>query len=372
MSITVTKYPKRTTTGGNVSKWVALHNPIIYELQRKDYTVLSVTKNGNLFPAFKNTIRVKLNSPVVSPDTITEGDFIYIKSGVYDGVYEVGSVTSQSEFALQASFKGNSTGGFVNLNTVRENYHLQVEILGVNDSGTNYYVLGSANITASPAGVMKVDVHEWIKEVADYKNEYNYTTLNVKDKNLSNGFNIRFIETWETEDENNIQESTIVDSARHFFVNAAKQISEQYGQNMAIYCPFPNELDANKAKFLSGFEVPTIFRGYPFDLQFIYSDNISPYIIYSISEQYDLNGGLVASDNEKLDVAGILFVNRLRIPPINASAKRINMYLQIIVSGVPDVERLYQSCYAESYADDYYECLTTPVIPDPPEELPIA
>src|SRR3990172_3046445 len=327
MSVTVTKYPKRTRADGGVSKWVALHNPIIYELQRKDYTVLTITKAGSLIPDFKNPIRVKLSSVVTLPDTITTGDFIYLNSGVYNGIYEVCSVVDQSEFLLATSFIGNSTGGFVNLNTVRENYHLQVDILGVNDTGTNYYVLGSSNITASPQGIMKVDVHEWLKELAGYANEYNYATLNVKDINLSNTFNIRFIETWQNEEENNIQETELPIASRHFFVNSAKQIADIYGQNMAIYCPVPFDI-VTKAKWLSGFVKPTLFKGYPFDLQFIYSDNVAPWIIFSIGEQYDQNGNFISDTIETLDGSQQKFVNRLRIPSYDPTTKRLDMYLR--------------------------------------------
>ena len=371
MSVIISKYPKRTTTGGHTSKWVALHNPIIYEVQRKDYIISNITEYNPLLidSVFALPVKITIPSAVNSPDTISVGDSIYIKSGNnYDAIGEVTIIISATQFILNIPFNGNSSGGFMNLNTIRENYHLQVEILGAN--ATNYYILGTASITPTPKGLMKIDVHEWVKELAGYENNYDYVTLNIKDENLSGIFNIRFIEIWRANNNNNIQQYAITIAAKHFFVNAAKQIADTYGQNMGRYVPFPSA-DADKAKWLSGFERPTVFRGYPFDLQFIYSDNINSYIVFNEWNQFDLNGQQVSGNVETLDVAGIDSVNRLKLPSLQSDAKTIDMVLYITLNGDADTTR-YSSAYATEYADDYYETITTPEGPDPPVELEIS
>lgn len=361
MSVTITKYPKRVRDG-HTSKWVALHNPIIYEVQRKDYVVASVTR----YIPTKQLI-ITLASPIVSPDEVVAGDYVYVKSGLYDVVLLVASVQSSTSFRCIGAWYGVSTGGFMNLNTNRENYNMQVDILGVDITNT-YFVIGSATVTPDPTGLMKVDVHEWVKELAGYANEYGYaaTPINVKDLNLSNTFNIRFIERWNNDDEESIQEAAINESERHFFVNGAKQIADAHGQNMAVYVPLPS-LVADVAEFLTGFESPTAFRGYPFDLPFIYSDNITPYLVYRVSQQFDLNdGSLGVAVEDVLDYAGAQFVNRMKLPAINASAKSITVYLKIYTG---DTTKMYGSGYAVDYADDYYEILSAPAIPSPPIEI---
>ena len=149
MSVLITKYPKRTITSGAVSKWVALHNPIIFEMQRRDYVNVKVFEYASLSPS---RIRVKLLSAVTSPDSISVDDYIYLKAGtLYDVVGKVTVIISATEFVLDVAFAGNATAGFINLNTVRDNYRLQVDILGVRLA--NYFVIGSSMITPNANGL---------------------------------------------------------------------------------------------------------------------------------------------------------------------------------------------------------------------------
>lgn len=363
MSVLITKYPKRTITSGAVSKWVALHNPIIFEMQRRDYVNVKVFEYASLSPS---RIRVKLLSAVTSPDSISVDDYIYLKAGtLYDVVGKVTVIISATEFVLDVAFAGNATAGFINLNTVRDNYRLQVDILGVRLA--NYFVIGSSMITPNANGLMKVDIHEWVKELAGYANDYDYSTLNVKDENLSGHFNIRFLESWENNDTEVIRDAPISETNRHYFVNAAKQVSDTYGQNMGVYVPVSN-VGADLAKWLIGSERPTVFKGYPFDLQFIYSNNINIFKVFRVTSQKDLNGTtILGMDNEiELDAAGSDFVNRLALPSFHVLAKTISCYLQIYIA---DLTKMADYGYADDYATDYDEKPSTPPIPAPPIEL---
>ena len=154
MSTIVNKYPSRNVPGGGTSYWVAAHNPIIYELQRKDYTISSIQKLGSPFPP---DILVTLASPVTAPDTKSIGDIVYLNSGNYVGYYTIkntGGVLGATQFTIEGTWNGNTTGGYCNLNTVRINFHYNIEILGVENN--QYYVLGEQTLFPDATGKNKL------------------------------------------------------------------------------------------------------------------------------------------------------------------------------------------------------------------------
>jgi hypothetical protein len=339
--ISITKYPTRNIEGSpsKPSKWVAAHNPIIYEMVRQDYIVTSIQQSVN-----DGEIIVNLASPITSPDTVAANDVIYIKAGVYDKIVTVKSVPSATKITLLHEFLGTGTG-YINL-SIRENYHLDIEVLAVENN--KYYVLGSLSATPDIKGNLKINIQEWVRQLAGYENDYNYTSLNKKDRKLSDTFNIRFVEVWEDNLGNDLSTAPITPSGRMFFGNAAMQIGDTYGQNLGDFVPVPSGSPA--ALFLSGFESPTKFRGYPFDLQFIYSDNISGFQVERNVEEYDING-----TNLSVGYSGILanteakFINRVKINEPDADAKTIQAWIQI------DNSVTAVSTYATNHTTNYWQ-----------------
>ena len=102
-----------------------------------------------------------------------------------------------------------------------------------------------------------------------------------------------------------------------YYSNAAKQIMDLYGQNLAEFVPVQNQTSV-KAKALND-ERPTWFRGFPFSFDFIYSDNLvvagSNGIRLKWQEFEDngyYQGGLAAVYHytDVLDNSQALYVNR--------------------------------------------------------------
>lgn len=72
---------------------------------------------------------------------------------------------------------------------------------------------------------------------------------------------------------------------------SAKQFGDLYGGNMAEYVPYGAEVPSNqRAKFLTAFDMPVKFEGYPFTLSFIYSDEIGSTEVSLYESLKNING----------------------------------------------------------------------------------
>jgi len=112
------------------------------------------------------------------------------------------------------------------------------------------------------------------------------------------------------------------------YVNGSKQLQEPNGFNFAEFVPTLDEERPTKARFLSVFNRPTYFNGYPFSLSFIYSDNLSNKQLSRIEENQDINGVKSSQVATNLSVAGRGFVNRLMISGGYASpVKSVNVWI---------------------------------------------
>ena len=85
---------------------------------------------------------------------------------------------------------------------------------------------------------------------------------------------------------------------------------------MGEYVPFFIDLvtPIPKAKFLSDFESPTYFPGFPFSLSFIYSENLVGIESFRNQENYDINGSpTIVGPAVQLNNGEAQEVNRLLI-----------------------------------------------------------
>jgi hypothetical protein len=71
---------------------------------------------------------------------------------------------------------------------------------------------------------------------------------------------------------------------------AAKQLGERYGGNLAAYVPFATLPDGlEKARWISDFAEPAYSNGYPFDIGFIYSEDLLGRDVYCEFTLLDIN-----------------------------------------------------------------------------------
>jgi hypothetical protein len=122
-----------------------------------------------------------------------------------------------------------------------------------------------------------------------------------------------------------------------YVVNSVKQIQEVYGQNMAEYVPYGVE-GIIKAKFLTKFEEPVYFSGYPFSLSFIFSENIIGHELKLLEERLDLNRQFINDLETDLDPSEGHYVNHLKVQ--DSYSNNVN-YIDISISTGDVVPELY-------------------------------
>lgn len=331
MSAIITQFPSRIVNSNNttVSKYNALHFPIIYLLQREDYQIVSVKVISSVIHwTWVKKVMVSM-LPVSNPDSINVGDQIYLRSGQYDSICTVTQVLNTSQFYVDAVANGSSSGGFINLNTVRSNYFIQTDILKV--VANTYTLVGTIKNRADNRGVVRIDVQPFVKGLEGYDNTFAYNQINKADHNSSGIFNIRYQEGWSTNTIANLYSAVVTPSTMMYFINGAKQLLDLYGQNFGEYVPFVSGVPL--AKFLNSINknydegTPTMFAGFPFDVQFVYSDAIAGYTVKRAVDWYDASNQGTGLLPTALILSERYFVNRLMIPAIPAAAKYIKVYL---------------------------------------------
>jgi hypothetical protein len=237
------------------SNWQAVHHPIKWKLQRKDGIVFEKT-------VVSGQTSIQLTETL--PDGVVLGTFVeyYQPDGTILNGFIV--VIGSDRFRLNTASTGTVSGGFVIFPQLYNNYYIETSVL---ENGTTE--IGTLRTIPNSIGLAFVDVHRVLKTKALFENNYNYTSLTAIDAGLSGKYKLKFRENY------NFTQQPYGDlTSFEYWSNSAKQIRDLYGSNMAeyvtnIYIP---------CKFLSVFERPTNFIGYPFSLSYIISGNFAKQI----------------------------------------------------------------------------------------------
>lgn len=235
MSLAITQIPIAYIDANNVSKWNAAFSPIIYKGQRKDKPVYSVKEYST------SSAEVSWNYGASIPDFVV-GSYIYLNSGKYNDVYKILSVLSTT-IVIDANL-GASTGGFINYNSFRKNYHINIELYRIIDR--EYIKISDAIFRPLPNGQFTFDFSSMLQRYISFQNTFDYDVINESDLNISGGFNFRMKETWQSSNNNwsNFSEKDIT-----YFTGSSKQLREQYGSNMALYVPIINSIGIYNGDF---------------------------------------------------------------------------------------------------------------------------
>jgi hypothetical protein len=349
MSLTVTQRPS-TTIGGNTSRWNAAKNPIVYKMTRKDYNITAVANNAGALQITVNTNLTTLTSAQGGP--VVAGSKIYVQTDdlfFYKKTLTVVSVTNAANSVVvfeAGSWVGSAAStGFINL-LQRTNYRVEVGIyaneifdIPANSVRTNV-LLSTLSYSPDPSGNVLIDVATPLlnnlspDNLADYVT--GFVTHDDRTTSLTNignayvKFYIRYTEVW-----TNSTETETNDSANQFFaLYGARQIGELYGGNLAEYVNFENATPL--AFFLTKFTRPSIWRGFPFSIHTITSDNQTTNSNFTI-QYFDINFGLIGSFIiTKVPNAGRL----IRISPANQLAIPANAYyLQLAYQAVSNLSQ---------------------------------
>lgn len=303
MGLVVTKYPE-VNVGNEVSKWQAAHLPINYEVQRADQQVL------NFYKPSSAVVALVMDGPIEPGVTI--GDTIqYVASNGTSYTWIIDVILGNQIFVTSLVI-GPFTGGHVNYVNSRSNYRIRVEVLGIDTSQT-YVSLGFQEYRTDTEGKVRINTAKYLQSFATsngaYLDSFAYDVINKAITGEGGKYAVNFFEIYD--EQTGDPEQTL--SEIRYWTNSSKQVGEIYGSNMGEYCPTNEAARDPKAKFLSVFEKPTYFVGYPFSLSFIWSDNMKNLQLKRQEEQFDLNGNSIATSEDELNPSSRFFVNRLTL-----------------------------------------------------------
>lgn len=295
--------------GGNSFAWTAGFDPVIYEFSRKDDTFTSMTRNGNELTIVRN-------------DITADDTEIFIVSGLYKSRATVTSGAGTNTIIVVPDTFNNysdSINGHYNLLTVRKNYRIEVRIFEVGSGN----LLGIRNPVPLADGTLNLDLSDFIISFFDHDDGFDYDQINKRSLNKSIKFYITYQEIFDGS-----SEAVITDVANPIFaVDAAKQMGDINGQNMAEFVPL-NDENAPDAKFLTPFDIPKFWPGYPFSIDFVYSEDFPSVALQRIQQDLDINKAPISGQNlTALIEDEQQSVNRLVLDNIDPNAKFVNISL---------------------------------------------
>jgi hypothetical protein len=257
--------PSVAIGGGNISRWSAAFNPIVFTYQRKDFSIVNIF-NSSIAPGTQFAINADTSS-------IKTGDFIYINAGAYKGVYTVSTPLTNGVIISTPFISAGSNTGFANCNSLQKYYNVVTQITYQDQNGSTQTV--KATNRPDTTGLIKADLSNFLQSLLRATDGSDYTQTNYLDTNLSATYQIAYQENW-TDAQNNPQSSAFITVGDPFHITySAKQLGDQYGGNMAAYVPFRSVINTNQlAKWVTDFAEPAYSIGYPFDIGFIYSDDL--------------------------------------------------------------------------------------------------
>jgi hypothetical protein len=276
------------TIGNNKSRWNAAFNPIVFTYQRKDFAVTGVTLD-----TATNKAKVAANTSFT--DEIKDKS-VYINAGPYKGAFTVKSF-SASTIVIDTPYVSNASG-FININQLKQYYKVLTRITYQDPITGQQNTIKSTNRPDS-TGLVKADLSNFLQSLLRAKDESNYTQINYRDTNLSASYQIEYAEAWSNSTGDH-ETNWVTIAEPYYIVYAAKQLGDKHGGNLAAYVPFKSVVNGTPlAKWITDFTEPVYSNNYPFDLSFIYSEDMAGLELYAKISLLDINkdpiGGLSPS-----------------------------------------------------------------------------
>jgi len=355
MSLDITRRPQKLfASSTKFSRWTGIHNPYNFEFTRQDYGVY----NTAIRNAYSTTLPTVWCDGDVSAEVFV-GDKIYVNSGVYNGVYTVNAVNGQY-ITINTPFIGNGGSGRVNFVERFVNYRAFINIY---DAVTDN-VIETVYPKPDSTGLLIYDVSGVLRSLLNTQAQANQTNINEANENISGSFYIGY--GWSLTFNNGTEDIDIttaerVDDAVYYWLSAAKQIDgdlllgmDGIGQNFKDYVP--KNMNGSEAKFLTMFETPTYFEGFPFTLSFLYDEDFSDVYLERHQQDLNVNGVDVGAETDtNLSVSGKGYVNQLKVRTPNTGSDSFDVWLEtgdVIEDGYVDggyVVQGYTNLFAAAF-----------------------
>jgi hypothetical protein len=323
---------------GHKSNWFPAHQPITFEMQRIDASVISRSYRNN-------QITFTLN--VIVPSSVKAGHKFSLVQGTKQTLLTVVSASSNKLVVAYNSSAYSGILGYILFTDSYISHFIETKISFIN--GNTYEAIGSIKNKTDLFGVAKVSVQELLSTKCINQNDFLYNAINKHQFGEGSKFNIQIREVINGVAGNY---TSLTDANVLYYTNSSNQIQEKYGYNMGSFVPTYDNSRTDKAKFQSVFKRPTYFVGYPFSLNFIYSDNMLNYQVTRKEQTKDLNGNIIATTTDNLNMASRLYANRLMLKQnYTSNIKTLDVWLESNVAVV--VPKKYDGDYGIQWSQPY-------------------
>jgi hypothetical protein len=275
---------------GNTSRWSAAFNPIVFTYQRRDFEVTGIRPNY-----YTNNAVVNVNAALGiygnSTVSVASDDMIYLKAGTYDGVYKITAIDFYNNtLTLDVPYQEGSNTGFININKLRPYYQVNTKI-SYQDKITNQTKTITCTHRPNQSGVTKADVSSFLQSLLRAKDDSTFTQTNYRDDNLSAHYTISYAEVWQDVATGQDTVHPYISAGNPYYVLfAARQLGDADGGNMAAYVPFKTvDAPSRRARWVTDFTEPAYSSGYPFDIGFIYGEDLAGLNLYCETTALDIN-----------------------------------------------------------------------------------
>lgn len=310
MSIYITKRPVQLVNGQQ-SKWSPAHQPIVFEVERRDVTIdkiQAIFSNGTI-----SSLRLTINAPLFYWN-IKKGERIKVFSQSSTITYAITNILNDYTFEIKYSGNQMPSAGdtLIFLDAL---YYIEMKVL-YTENNLVYKEIGTLKGKTDIDGIARFNVQDLLSTKTINQNNFLYNKINDGQWGEGTRFNVQLRQwihiTINTPGALN-NYTPLVDTNVFYYTNSANQIQNQYGYNMGEYVPTYDAGRTDKAKFQSVFKRPTYFPNYPFSLNFIYSDNLQNFDIYRLEDQKDINGNIIGSSSALINIAQRELGNRLML-----------------------------------------------------------
>ena len=326
MGVTITR-PGVPVATGKTSKFLAVSpNECFFTFNREDYDIVEIVNSGG-FAAI-----------VVSANITTElavGDGIYFTSSKYTvssstiKSYSYSSGDNETSIVINTAYAGSddtSSGKYINLIDGRFNFKIHVEIFNADTLAPIVKIPGREPFSD---GELKINLSPFLRAQLNLVPAVDYSLNHSPNTNNAIPFFIKYQVSY-----GNTANSPINDWPNIYTaVGSAQQIQVEYGSNMGKYVAFHNpSLGAiPKGSWMSSFETPTYYPGYPFGIGFCFQDEGigSAVDMKRTVEQLDINGTTVSLVRTGMDESKMLYPNHVNLAgKYAANVDSVNLWIE--------------------------------------------
>lgn len=291
-------------SNGTGCKVVTIGNPVVYYLQRADFTILSrsssggnwtFTVTGNVTASFAAGVKFVF----VSGNSFTSLSLTVVSSVFTTTTLITASIDSPA--TSPAAGAGPPTG-YLNLSSLL-NYYFEIEIWG-DFAGTPNLIFSAAQISPNKYGVGIVNVSPYLKPsvIIDVVDFFGIATIQTDGNSIP--FFIKYREVWTGSA--NSQTSDVANI--YLAVSAARQIPS--GTNSATLKEYALHASGTPAKWLTLFTNPKMWTDQLFTLSFVLDSDFvlaSPtFLVQFYLEDGTFTGSLSTSTSMTAPCVGLL------------------------------------------------------------------